>query len=156
GGASTTLNSWTPRTSVARALDVGTGSGVQALHLSGHAETVVATDLSERALRYAEFNAALNGADWDLRSGSFLDPVAGETFDLIVSNPPFVITPRAEGVPRYEYRDGGAAGDAVVAALTKGVGAHLAPGGTAQLLGNWETREGQDWRDRVGEWVAES
>ena len=156
GGASATLASWTPRTPVQRALDLGTGSGVQALHLSGHAASVVATDLSERALRYAEFNAALNGADWDLRSGSFLDPVAGETFDLIVSNPPFVITPRAEGVPRYEYRDGGAAGDAVVAALTKGVGAHLAPGGTAQLLGNWETREGQDWRDRVGEWVAES
>ena len=156
GGASTTLASWTPRTPVARALDVGTGSGVQALHLSGHAETVVATDLSERALRYAAFNAALNGTDWDLRSGSFLDPVAGETFDLVVSNPPFVITPRAEGVPLYEYRDGGAAGDAVVAALTKGIGAHLAPGGIAQLLGNWEIGEGQDWRDTVGAWVAES
>src|SRR5690606_37616587 len=156
GGASTTLASWTPRTPVARALDLGTGSGVQALHLSGPAETVVATDLSQRALRYAEFNAGLNGVDWDLRPGSFLDPVAGETFDLIVSNPPFVITPRAEGVPRYEYRDGGAAGDGVVAALTKGVGAHLSPGGVAQLLGNWETVAGQDWRERVGEWVAES
>ncbi len=156
GGASTTLASWTPRTPVARALDLGTGSGVQALHLSGHAESVVATDLSERALGYAAFNAALNAATWDLRGGSFLDPVAGETFDLIVSNPPFVITPRAEGVPHYEYRDGGAAGDDVVAALTKGVGAHLAPGGIAQLLGNWETTEGEDWRDRVGEWVAES
>ncbi|WP_435200378.1 DUF7059 domain-containing protein [Janibacter sp. GS2] len=156
GGASTTLASWTPRTQVARALDLGTGSGVQALHLSGHAESVVATDLSERALRYATFNAALNGADWDLRRGSFLDPVAGETFDLIVSNPPFVITPRADGVPLYEYRDGGAAGDDVVAALTKGIGAHLAPGGIAQLLGNWETAQGQDWRERVGEWVAES
>lgn len=156
GGASTTLASWTPRTPVRRALDLGTGSGVQALHLAGHAESVVATDLSQRALRYATFNAALNGMDWDLRSGSFLDPVAGETFDLIVSNPPFVITPRAEGVPLYEYRDGGAAGDDVVAALTKGVGAHLAPGGTAQLLGNWETAQGEDWRDRVGAWVAES
>lgn len=156
GGASTTLASWTPRSRVGRALDLGTGSGVQALHLSGHADTVVATDLSQRALRYAEFNAALNGVEWDLRSGSFLDPVAGETFDLVVSNPPFVITPRAEGVPLYEYRDGGASGDGVVAALTKGVGAHLAPGGVAQLLGNWETVAGQDWRERVGEWVAES
>ncbi len=156
GGASTTLATWTPRTPVRRALDLGTGSGVQALHLSGHADSVVATDLSERALRYAAFNAGLNDVEWDLRSGSFLHPVEGETFDLIVSNPPFVITPRAEGVPLYEYRDGGAAGDDVVAALTKGVGAHLAPGGTAQLLGNWETTEDQDWRERVGEWVAES
>ena len=156
GGASTTLASWTPRTPVARALDVGTGSGVQALHLSGHADTIVATDLSQRALHYAQFNAGLNDLDWDLRSGSFLDPVQGETFDLIVSNPPFVITPRTEGVPLYEYRDGGAAGDGVVSALTKGIGAHLAPGGVAQLLGNWETAAGQDWRERVGEWVAES
>lgn len=156
GGASTTLASWTPRGKVARALDLGTGSGVQALHLSGHAETVIATDLSRRALRYAAFNAALNGLDWDLREGSFLEPVAGETFDLIVSNPPFVITPRADGVPLYEYRDGGASGDGVVAALTKGVGAHLAPGGVAQLLGNWEIGAGQNWRERVGEWVAES
>lgn len=156
GGASTTLASWTPRTRVARALDVGTGCGVQALHLSTHAEHVVATDLSRRALGYAAFNAALNRADWDLREGSFLEPVAGETFDLVVSNPPFVITPRGGEVPLYEYRDGGAAGDAVVAALTKGVGAHLAPGGVAQLLGNWETGAGQDWRERVGEWVAES
>lgn len=156
GGASTTLASWTPRSRVRRALDLGTGSGVQALHLSGHADSVVATDLSARALRYAEFNAALNGLDWDLRQGSFLEPVEGESFDLVVSNPPFVITPRAEGVPYYEYRDGGVAGDGVVAALTKGVGAHLAPGGVAQLLGNWETVAGQDWRERVGEWVAES
>ncbi len=156
GGASTTLASWTPRTPVGRALDLGTGSGVQALHLSGHADSIVATDLSRRALRYAEFNAGLNGLEWDLRPGSFLEPVAGETFDLIVSNPPFVITPRTPGVPLYEYRDGGQAGDGVVAALTKGVGAHLAPGGVAQLLGNWETAAGQDWRERVGEWVAES
>lgn len=88
GGASSTLASWTPRTQVARALDVGTGCGVQSLHLSGHADSVVATDLSRRALGYAAFNAALNRADWDLRQGSFLEPVAGETFDLIVSNPP--------------------------------------------------------------------
>lgn len=156
GGASSTLASWTPRTRVARALDVGTGCGVQALHLSGHADAVVATDLSRRALGYAAFNAALNQADWDLREGSFLEPVAGEAFDLVVSNPPFVITPRSAGVPLYEYRDGGAAGDAVVEALTKGVGAHLAPGGVAQLLGNWETAAGQDWRERLGEWVAAS
>src|SRR5690606_7733671 len=107
GGASTTLTSWTPRPGVGRALDLGTGGGVQALHLSTHATAVVATDLSARALAYARFTAALNDLELDLRQGSLLDPVVGETFDLVVSNPPFVITPRAEGVPLYEYRDGG-------------------------------------------------
>ncbi|KAB7746515.1 methyltransferase [Nostocoides sp. F2B08] len=156
GGASTTLATWTPRTRVRRALDVGTGSGVQALHLSQDADEVVVTDLSERALAYAAFNAALNGVTWDIRRGSMLEPVRGETFDLIVSNPPFVITPRDGSMPLFEYRDAGAAGDAVVADLVRGLGEHLAPGGVAQLLGNWEIRRGTDWRDRVGAWVADS
>lgn len=156
GGASSTLASWTPRRRVARALDVGTGSGVQALHLSQDVDEVVVTDLSERALAYAGFNAALNGVRWDIRRGSMLEPVAGETFDLIVSNPPFVITPRDGSVPLFEYRDGGAAGDAIVANLVAEVGAHLAPGGMAQLLGNWEIIRGSDWRERVGSWIAAS
>ena len=156
GGASATLASWTPRRRVARALDVGTGSGVQALHLSQDADEVVVTDLSERALAYAAFNAALNGVVWDIRRGSMLEPVVHERFDLIVSNPPFVITPRDGSVPLFEYRDAGAAGDAVVADLVRGLGAHLVPGGVAQLLGNWEIERGTDWRERVGAWVAQS
>lgn len=156
GGASTTLANWTPRRPVERALDVGTGSGVQALHLSLDSEQVMVTDLSERALAYAAFNAALNKARWDIRRGSMLEPVAGETFDLIVSNPPFVITPRDGSVPLFEYRDAGAAGDAVVADLVTGIGAHLEPGGVAQLLGNWEIAPGADWRERVGGWVTQS
>ena len=55
------------------------------------------TDLSERALAFARFNAALDEADWDVRAGSMLDPVAGERFGLVVSNPPFVITPALGG-----------------------------------------------------------
>lgn len=153
GGASATLASWTPRTHVERALDLGTGCGIQALHLSRHADRVTATDLSHRALAFARFNAALNGLEWDIRSGSLLEPVAGQRFHLIVSNPPFVITPRTGEIPLFEYRDGGVAGDAVVAGLVRSVGAHLEPGGVAQLLGNWEVPAGADWRDRVGEWV---
>ena len=156
GGASATLASWTPRGPVARALDLGTGSGVQALHLSEDADEVVVSDLSERALAYASFNAALNGAAWDIRCGSMLGPVAGERFDLVVSNPPFVITPRDGSVPLFEYRDAGAAGDAVVGDLVQALAAHLVPGGVAQLLGNWEIPVGADWRERVGAWVAAS
>jgi hypothetical protein len=153
GGASTTLATWTPRPHVARALDLGTGCGVQALHLGGHAEEVVVTDVSVRALAYARFNAALDEASWDVREGSMLEPVAGERFDLVVSNPPFVITPRSGAVPHFEYRDAGAAGDTVVHDLVRAVGDHLEPGGIAQLLGNWEVPRGASWRDRVGAWL---
>lgn len=153
GGASTTLASWTPRPRVARALDLGTGCGVQALHLASHAGRIVATDLSSRALDYARFNADLNGVELDLRQGSLLDPVGTEQFDLVVSNPPFVITPRRADVPLFEYRDGGAAGDAIVAGLVRDLASVLAPGGIAQLLGNWELAADEEWTDRVGGWL---
>ncbi|BDZ56583.1 MULTISPECIES: DUF7059 domain-containing protein [Barrientosiimonas] len=153
GGASTTLASWTPRRAAATALDLGTGCGVQSLHLSTHAASVVATDTSERALAMAAANAALNGQDWELRRGDLLAPVQGQRFDLVVSNPPFVITPRTGEVPDYEYRDGGRVGHEVVRSLVRGVGEHLEPGGVAQLLGNWEVPVGGDWREVVGEWL---
>ena len=153
GGASTTLAAWTIRRPTGRALDVGTGCGVQALHLGSHTDSIVATDLSERALAFARFNAALNECTWDVRAGSMLEPVAGERFSLIVSNPPFVITPRSGEVPLFEYRDGGAAGDAIVADLVRSVGEHLEPGGVAQFLGNWEVPRGATWTERVGSWL---
>ena len=153
GGASTTLASWTPRRPVTRALDVGTGCGVQALHLLTHADRVVATDVSARALSYARFNAALNEVEVDLRTGSMLDPVRGESYDLVVSNPPFVITPRTDAMPQYEYRDGGMTGDALVRGLIRGLPDVLAPGGIAQLLANWEVPRGHDWREVVTGWV---
>ncbi|MFC8921201.1 methyltransferase [Cellulosimicrobium sp. NPDC057127] len=164
GGASLTLAQVTVRTPVDRVLDLGTGCGIQALHAARHAGRVVATDVSVRALGFAAFNVGLNlpagaagpgAAPVELREGSMLDPVAGEVFDLVVSNPPFVITPRGAGagVPDYEYRDGGRAGDDLVRDLVTGVGAVLAPGGVAQLLGNWEHRRGEAWDERVGAWL---
>ncbi len=154
GAASLTLSSWTPRTPVRRALDLGTGCGVQAVALSGHADAVVATDTDPRALAFAAFTAAINGHRWDLRRGDLFDPVAGQRFDLVVANPPFVITPRRADVPRYTYRDGGRFGDAVVATLVRRVADHLEPGGVAQFLGNWEIPVGAAaWSDRPGQWL---
>lgn len=157
GGASATLASWTPRRRVARALDIGTGCGVQALSLLTHVDQVVATDISAPALTYARFNAALNGSDLDLRAGSLLEPIgADESFDLVVSNPPFVITPRVATMPSYEYRDGGLAGDTLVRGLIRELPRVLAPGGIAQLLANWEIPRGATWQDVVTEWMADT
>lgn len=166
GGASLTLAGLQLTTPARRVLDVGTGCGIQALraHLAvteaASADTpprIVATDVSERALAFSRINALLNAVDGiETRRGSLFDPVAGEQFDRVVSNPPFVITPRVAGVPEYEYRDAGYAGDDLVAAFVSGVGGVLAPGGTAQLLGNWEHRRGEDGLQRVRGWVAAS
>jgi methylase of polypeptide subunit release factors len=158
GGASTTLAACTVRGPVDRALDLGTGCGVQALHATRHARVVTATDISPRALAFARFTLELNGLTERVRlvEGDLLDPVRDERFDLVVSNPPFVITPRRPDIPAYEYRDGGRTGDDVVRHLIEHVGDVLAPGGVAQLLGNWEHRRGELWTERVSRWLADS
>nr|WP_202628017.1 methyltransferase [Cellulomonas sp. APG4] len=158
GGASVTLAGATIRAPRRRTLDLGTGCGVQALHASRHSDAVVATDVSRRALHFAATNLELAGVGdrVALREGSMLEPVVGERFDLVVSNPPFVITPRRDDVPLYEYRDGGRSGDDLVRDLVTGLGDVLAPGGVAQLLGNWEHRRGEAWDERVGSWLDAS
>jgi len=157
GGASTTLASLQFPDDVESVLDLGTGCGIQAMHARRFARRVVATDISARALEFARLNAELNEIDGiEFRLGSLYEPVAGESFDRIVSNPPFVITPRAPGVPAYEYRDGGLVGDALVASVVAGAAEHLRPGGTAQLLGNWEYRWNVDGLERAADWAADA
>ena len=151
GNAATTLAGATIREPVRTALDLGIGCGVQSLELSGHAVTVTGTDLSERALRFAATTAALNGLSWELLAGDLLAPVAGRRFDLVVSNPPFVVGP---GSTRYTYRDSGRPGDAICAELAAAAPTLLTEGGTLQFLANWVHVSGEDWRDRVGGWVA--
>lgn len=151
GGASVSLARAVVRTPVGRALDLGTGCGVQAVHLNAHCEQIVATDTNERALALAAATARLNGMSWDLRRGSMFEPVAGERFDLIVSNPPFVV---GAGARDYLYRDSGMAGDSLCQSLIERIGDHLQPGGSAQIMANWIVRDEQDWRDRVRGWLA--
>lgn len=154
GGASRTLAETIVPIEVERALDLGTGCGIQALLVARRAGAVVATDISARALAFAELNARLNGVtNIEFRHGSMFEPVAGEAFDLIVSNPPFVITPRVDGVPAYEYRDGGLVGDALVEQFVRSAPGFLTQNGIAQLLGNWETRAGVAGLARLEAWV---
>lgn len=175
GQASLTLAQTTIRPHVETALDLGTGCGIQAFHLLSHVRHVVATDISARALGFTRFNLLLNHGALDidpanlddrvqLRLGSLLEPVAGEQFDLIVSNPPFVITPRRADEnteDRFTYRDGGMAGDTLVATLVRELPGRLSPGGTAQMLANWEIvapREpeaGPAWSAGPRSWLPE-
>lgn len=160
GGATRTLAALAAYGADERVLDVGTGCGYHAILAALCGARVTATDVSARALGYARFNAALAGAEIDFRRGSLLEPVRGprsdpadaldsldslsaarERYDVVVSNPPFVITPeaaRADGV--RTYRDGGREGDSLLAELVGELGDVLAPGGRAWMLGNWEIK----------------
>lgn len=152
--ASTSLAQLTRREPVGRALDLGTGCGVQALHLARHSEAVVATDVNARALRLTRFNAELNDVAErvDVRDGSFFEPVEGERFDLIATNPPFVISP-ATG-ERLVYRDSGLPGDRVVEDIVRAAPAHLNPGGWCQVLANWVIATDRAWDERLAEWLT--
>ena len=126
---------------------------MQALHLASHARTVVATDVNRRALWMTRFNAVLNEVSVEVRDGSFFEPVAGERFDLIATNPPFVISP-ATG-ERLVYRDSGLPGDRVVEDIVRAAPAHLTEHGLCQVLANWSILRGTAWDERLASWLAD-
>lgn len=132
------------------ALDVGTGCGLQALLAARHSETVVATDVNPRALRFTELNAALNGIDNVVtREGSLLEPVEGERFELASSNPPYIISPDTA----YSFRDSGLPGDSFCEALVRGLPGHLAEGGVAHMLASWAHGANEDWSAPLRRWL---
>lgn len=156
GPATLSLLRMTVRNPVGSALDLGTGCGIQALYLSTHSRSVVATDVSARACAYARFNSSLNEAGIDVRQGSLFDPVRDEHFDLITSNPPFVITPPgARGQETMDYRDAGMDRDDLVSLVVKDGPSHLRGGGLLQMLLNWEHPVDQEeWPAPVRRWLA--
>ncbi|MDX6233468.1 MAG: hypothetical protein QOH68_2492, partial [Nocardioidaceae bacterium] len=112
----------------------------------------VATDVNPRALAMARLTSQLNELDIDVRDGSLFGPVAGETFDLIATNPPFVISPPGSEV--LVYRDSGMPGDSVVRHLVENAASHLNDGGWCQILANWAHRTDTAWQDGLEEWFA--
>ncbi|RLP10167.1 methyltransferase [Propionibacterium australiense] len=153
--ASTSLAQLSVPDEVGSALDLGTGCGVQSLHLARHAGRVVATDLNPRACELAGLTMALNGLDRvEVRAGSLYEPVAAERFDLIVTNPPYVMSPPSSDGERLVYREGSFTGDGLVERIVRGAPGHLTAGGLLQVLANWADIRGTDWRDRLSEWVA--
>jgi methylase of polypeptide subunit release factors len=146
-----TLAALTVRRPVARALDVGTGCGAQALLAARHADEVVATDVNPRALWLTEINAAINGlTNITCVEGSMFDPVAGEKFDLVVGNLPFVVSPDSD----YAFRDSGLPGDDVSRIAVEGAASALNPGGYAHLMCNWMLEPETHWSDRPLAWFT--
>jgi hypothetical protein len=138
------------RRPVRRMLDLGTGNGIQGILSSTHCERVVSTDINPRALAFAEFNAVLNGvANMETRLGSLYEPVAGERFGLVLSNPPYVISPEAGLV----YRDSGRGPGEICRDVVFGAGEHLDGEGYAQALVSWPLAAGQAWDEPLRAWI---
>lgn len=150
GHASQSLLRATPRAPVGTVLDLGTGCGVHACAAARFADSVTATDVSERAAGFARASAALNGVPVEVLTGDWFGPVAGRRFDLVLANPPFVV---GEGRVDHTYRDSGLDLDGASELVVRGAPSHLAPGGTAALLASWVHGDEQSWQARVASWL---
>jgi release factor glutamine methyltransferase len=141
-------------------LDIGTGSGAIALALASERPKakVTATDLSAAALAVARANAERLELSGRVRflEGSLFEPVAGERFDLVVSNPPYLAKEAAASRPPELAHEPPQAlfadeqGFAVLRALAQGVAAHLRPGGGAAF------EVSPEQADRVAGWCREA
>jgi HemK-related putative methylase len=114
----------------AKVLDMGTGSGVCAIFAARHARHVVAVDINPAAVRCAAINARLNHLEdrIEVRHGDLFTPVAGERFDLISFNPPFL-----RGAPVSD-RDRAWRSTDVAERFAAGLGSHLNPAATALVV----------------------
>lgn len=141
----------TVRRPVRTVLDLGCGGGVQALLAARHAERVTGVDLNPRAVAFARFNARLNGVtNAEFRVGDLFGPVRGERFDLLVCNPPYVVSPETQLL----FRDGGRPGDSFCEEVVRGAGEHLEEGGFATILVNWVVPQRGEWAEPLRRWVA--
>jgi methylase of polypeptide subunit release factors len=131
-------------------LDLGTGSGILSLGAAKHSDQVIATDVNQRVPSFVAFNARLNGIEnIELMMGDGFAPVAGRKFDLILSNPPFFITPKSD----YLFCDNQMELDQLCRLLVKQAPAHLNEGGYMQMLCEWAQVGDQPWEERIAEWL---
>jgi release factor glutamine methyltransferase len=122
-------------------LELGTGSGAIAIAAArGGARSVVAVDLSRRALVCAWLNARLNGARVEARRGDLFGAVRDQRFDYVVSNPPYLPSRDVRVAHRLPTRgaarawEGGHDGRIVLDRICAQIGYHLRPRGTVLLM----------------------
>ena len=133
-----------------RVLDLCSGNLLHGL-AAGAGATVVGSDLNPRAAMFGAFNAALNGRDKvTCATGDLFAPLAGQRFDLILSNPPFVISPGSE----HPFRENPLNLDDFCRRLVREVGDHLNEGGFCQIICEWVELDGQPWQERLRDWLS--
>ena len=136
----------------ALAMDLGCGGGALSLFASEWAGHVIGTDINPRALRAAHFGKLVNRvSNVEFVDGSMYEPVRRREFDVIFSNPPFVISPGGKGA--ITFRDGGQEGHAISEMAVRGAAAHLKDGGYATVMCNWAHEDALDWEVAPRQWT---
>lgn len=133
-----------------KVLDLCCGGGVQAFFLARHAKEVVAIDRNPRALNFGRFGAGMNGhSNIEFRESDCYSAVAGEKFDLIVCNPPYVMTPDRQAY----YRDGGMGGDRFSERILREAPEYLEDGGFVHVTCDVGAMGGKDCEERLRGWL---
>jgi SAM-dependent methyltransferase len=141
-----------PPTPCRRFLELCAGTGIAALLASRYAERTWAVDITERATKFARFNAALNGiTTCTALQGDLYQPLRGQRFDRIVAHPPYMPALHQ----KYVFRDGGEDGEQVTRAILRGLPEHLLPGGQCHCTCMLTDRKGAPAEDRVREMLGE-
>lgn len=139
-----------PRNLCERVLDLCCGSGVQGIVASRYCEEVVAVDLNPRAIRFARFNAQLNGIEgYRVVEGDLYQPVSGERFDVIIANPPFVPSPEES----LKFRDGGSSGERILRSIVVESVNFLTPSGRLCIVS--DLVDVDSYQEKLRKWLAD-
>jgi release factor glutamine methyltransferase len=118
-------------------LEIGTGSGIIAIHASKIAKNIIATDINVDALELAEKNIKLNNIEnITLLFGNLFEPVKSMKFDVILFNTPYLPTEECDILDdnlNFAF-DGGLNGRKVIDLFLNSVKNHLKPKGKVQLI----------------------
>lgn len=132
-------------------LDLCTGSGIQAVLASRFAKKVTGIDINPRAVNFSRFNAMLNQREnVSFLLGDLYKPIAGEKFDRITANPPFVPSP----AERVFFRDGSSTGESILERIVSELPQFLAPEGKAQIVTLLVFNEGEEYIEKLRRWMG--
>lgn len=143
GPASQQLARLAVRQPIEAALDMGCGAGIQALLAFRHARNVLATDINPRALEFTRLNADLNGiTNIETAHGILFEPARGRKFDLILFNPPYILSPNRKGGQHYAF----SGNDGYLHEVLRTLPEYMTEGGYAQMTINWVHAGKEPWQ----------
>ena len=132
-------------------LELCAGTAPAALLAARSAKNIRATDIAERSIDFAKFNAALNGIrNVTFVLGDLYQPVEGMTFDRITAHPPYVPVLK----PAEIFYGGGEVGEEITKRIIEGLPTKLKAGGRFYCRTMGTERTGQNFENRVREWLG--
>ena len=128
-------------------LDLCTGSGVQSIIASQYSRKITAVDINPRAIRFARFNAQLNGVgEISIQQGDLFEGLGKHRFDTILANPPFVPSPEDQ----MKFRDGGTKGESILSRIVNKASHYLTENGRLAIVA--DLVDVDNYQEKLSKW----